>query len=100
MNNLLTKKIMRRVYALWCLRQLFSSLAVKIYIVFILGLIIKAQVSIIDVWGNAARADYFLYAFTHTDRVVQVAVLGVLVLSLWFVYDFLRNLYPRQQSYR
>lgn len=87
---------------IFTLRQFVSPMAIKVYAIFILGLLIKSNVSIIDVWSNAASSggvSYMLYAFEHTRTLVQVATLGVLAGSLWFVWDFLRNLLPHKQSY-
>lgn len=84
---------MRRVYAVWLLRQLASPLALKSYVVFLLGLILKQQVSIIDVLGNTHDPSYFLYAFAQTETLVQIATLGLLVVVLWFAWNFARSLF-------
>ena len=88
MTNL-EKRIMRRVYAVFIMRQLTRPMAVKLYGVCIAAFTLSFFVSFQNVIANMPSFSDFnrLYTFnvsavTHTELVVQfilIALLGILV---------------------
>ena len=89
----LTKKIMRRIYFIWFVRQIFNAVTVKVALVFLLAWQITSYVSVKNVianwylteWGFSGSYAFLQSALIETDVMVQVLMLGtVLVASLLF----------------
>lgn len=85
-NSELKKKIMRRVYTRYVMRQLLSSLALKAYIFVLLFAGVAALVSVSNVFKNMPQLSdvggvlYFsLAAFLNTEMLVQALVVGMVI---------------------
>ncbi len=79
---------MRRVYAVFFLRELASSLWVKAAALAVLVAASALVVSVADVFANmpgvnepAALYGFFTYAFLQTEYAVQALALGIAVLT-------------------
>lgn len=92
-NNTLSQRIMRRVYVVYMLRRATSPTALRIYSLLALFVGIVSLVSVGNVIANLPAEGFFsfydfsMYAFMHTELVVQLLVVGALVFSLWLVRD-------------
>ncbi len=93
---------MRRVYAIWALRQIFSPFSMKLLI--LLG-VMKQSANLIfvrSVLHNApspfdpmANIQFFGGAFFHTNIIVKLLLILTLALSAWLLRDIV--LRPRLQ---
>jgi len=103
-NIKLTGRIMRRVYSVWVLKRLFSPVAVRVYILAALLWQSTQYVSLKYVFANApgfesfgANYEFFMYAFSHTERVVPILLTGALAVGVWFAKDFYKDtLFPQR----
>ncbi len=91
------KHVMRRVYAIYLLRQL-SRPFIRVSALAIGALALMASVSVPDVLVNVSGvsdtvgfAKFILAAFAGTEMLVQSAVLLVSVVGLWSFADLVRN---------
>lgn len=93
-SNPLQKSIMRRVYIIWGVRQLARPLFLKLVVLAVLLLQVKEAVFVRQVFANMANfemAELFSFwsaAFLNTDLIVQSAILGVGILAVLLVHDF------------
>ncbi|MBI2045899.1 MAG: hypothetical protein HYT28_00530 [Parcubacteria group bacterium] len=90
----LRQRIMRRVYAVWILKNVVRPLLIKgsIAVAFIWEM--KQTVSLRHVFANipnptdmGAVYNFFSYAFTHTETAVQVLSFALAALGLWMIRD-------------
>lgn len=106
MSKVFKKRIMRRVYTIWALRQIFSPFSMKLLI--LLG-VMKQSANMIfvrSVLHNApstlnpvANYQFFSSAFFHTNVTVKLLLISILALSFWLLRDII--LRPRLQlAYR
>jgi hypothetical protein len=106
MSKVFKKRIMRRVYAIWALRQIFSPFSMKLLI--LLG-IVKQSANLIfvrSVLSNApspldpmANFQFFSGAFFHTNLTIKLLLISTIALSFWLLRDII--LRPRLQlAYR
>ncbi len=91
----LTKKIMRRVYLVWFVRQIFNPVTVKAVVVLLLVRQIAIYVSVRDIianwhpteWGFSGNYAFLQSAFIETDLMVQTFTLGIVIVSALLVRD-------------
>jgi len=76
------------------LRKLFSPFYVRCYILVLLSLVSATLVSTVDIVRNmpktlylAEHVNYFSYALSHTEFIVQILSVFVFALLLFFVRD-------------
>lgn len=94
MSKVFKKRIMRRVYAIWALRKIFSPFSMKLLI--LLG-IVKQSANLIfvrSVLHNApspfdpvANYQFFSTAFFHTNITVKLLFILTFALSFWLLRD-------------
>jgi len=103
MNDIqLKKRIMRRVYAAWTLRQITSAPLVKLYIIVALVWQSSQYISAGHVFANSpglselsAYYTFFASAFSNTETSAQFLLVGTVALALWFARDIIaRFLHP------
>lgn len=102
MSDVFKKRIMRRVYAVWILRRIFSPFSMKAVI--LLGAV-KQSANLIFVrsvlhnapgnFSPTANYRFFSDAFFHTGMTVKILLIFSVALSLWLVRDIFSR--PRQQ---
>jgi len=104
-NVNLTKRIMRRVYFVYLLRQLFSPLLVKLYIILALLWQASRYVSWSNVFENMSGKLELsnLYTFTssafiNTEATVQLTSTAVVVLIAWAIYGSMHKHIGVQQA--
>lgn len=95
----LTQRIMRRVYAVWILKNVVRPLLIKgsVFAAFVWEM--KQTVSLRHVFANipdptnvGAMYNFFSYAFAHTETAVQILSLGVAAIGIWMMRDILSSL--------
>ena len=91
---LLKQRIMRRVYAVWILKNVVRPLLIKGSIVVAFIWEMKQTVSLRHVFANipnptdvGAVYNFFSYAFAHTETMVQMLSLGLAAIGLWMMRD-------------
>ncbi len=93
MSNL-TKKIMRRVYVVWLLRQLLHPVGLRI--IALVGIFwgLQSYISFRSVITNLSSTgnllggySFWQSAFTHTELSVQILTLAAAAVLLWLVWD-------------
>ncbi|MBI3631869.1 MAG: hypothetical protein HY225_00255 [Candidatus Vogelbacteria bacterium] len=94
MNIYLQKRIMRRVYFMWVLRQILSAASIKVMIIFAFLWQIKHIVYVRSVIANmpsitdiVANINFFSAAFAHTHPSVQLSIIASSVVALWLLND-------------
>ncbi|HBM45880.1 MAG: hypothetical protein UT05_C0006G0020 [Parcubacteria group bacterium GW2011_GWF2_38_76] len=97
----LKNKIMRRVYAVWFLKKIFSLALLRALITLVLFMEFAREVSISSVINNLPKATdfsanyhYISFAFTHTEASVQIYLLGIMAMVSWIVLQKLVKLVP------
>lgn len=97
----LKNKIMRRIYAVWFLKKVFSAAFLRTVIIIGLFFELAREVSLVDVMNNlpmatdlSANYQYFSFAFTHTELSVQLYLLGIMAMASWFAAHQLVKLIP------
>jgi len=95
-SNILKKRIMRRVYVIYTLRQALSPLALKVYVLAVSFVGIASLVSVGNVFANMpadllGMFTFVFYALTHTEFVVQLLIFGTLAVALWLVRDLAKG---------
>ncbi len=93
----LRKKIMRRVWGIYVMRQLTSP-AVRVGVVVGALLVFISSVSVGNVIANAlhissipALVNFFVVAAANTTLAVQLAVSIAFLFALWTAVDFVRR---------
>lgn len=100
MKSLGTKiknRVLRRVYLIYFLRQVFRPSFVRIYILLALLWQASVRVSLGSVVKNAPsiQEPYNVYSFVSsalasTEAIIQILSAGVSVLIVWLIVDFSR----------
>ncbi len=100
-NTVLTRRVMRRVYAIWFIREVLPWVGVEVVAFIGLAILMRAQVAIASVMENTQSichmngvggcVKYMGYAFTHTGLVVQLSTVALAVLMSIIAYDFARS---------
>jgi len=92
-------QIMRRVYAIWMLRKVFSPFALKVYIAIVLGWQTAVRVHVAMVWNNAPQmtevqrsVSFFSAAFSQAELSLQLILLFGLALAVWLARDLFATL--------
>jgi hypothetical protein len=93
---------MRRVYAIWMLRRIFSPFSMKLLI--LLGAVKQSAnlIFIRSVLHNApslldpmANYQFFSGAFFHTNFTIKLLLISTLALSAWLLLDIITR--PRMR---
>ena len=90
-----SKQVMRRVYFIWGVRQFANPLFLKIAVLAVFLLQVKEAVFVRQVFANMANYEiselfhFWSAAFLHTDIIVQVATLGIGILSVILARDII-----------
>ena len=91
-QNILQKRIMRRVYSIWFLRYLKSSRLVRVAGLITLAILLRFWVSFADVFSNIKGASYLpqyiAVSYQNTELTVQVILAVSGFLALLFIIDF------------
>ena len=92
--NVLKKKIMRRVYAMYVLRLIINRFALKCVALVFFTVGVVSIVSVTDVLANmpylldtAALFYFSKYAFMNAELTVQAFLLGITVFMMWLAKD-------------
>ena len=92
--NVLKKKIMRRVYAVYVLRKVINRFSLKCGALILFAVGVISVVSVTDVIANmpylldtAALFYFSKYAFMNAEMTVQVLLLGTTVFMVWLAKD-------------
>lgn len=94
----LQKKIMRRVYVIYALRQLFAPVMLRVYVLAAALTGLFSFVSVGDVlvnmptYGLAALYDFSTYALMHTDHVVQILLAIMAAVFIFLIRDVVRSI--------
>lgn len=89
----ISKRVMRRVYIIWSVRQLARPLFLKLAVLGGLMWQVKEAVFIRQVFVNMANYqmeelfNFWSAAFLNTDLIVQTAILGIGILAILLVRD-------------
>jgi len=95
MNEQLTKQIMRRVYVVWAMRALVSSVALKLYTLVVFIIAFANYVSFKDVINNfmsvykTSFSSFMYSAFANTEVVTLALIAGTTALLFWLVKDIM-----------
>ena len=96
---LLKQRIMRRVYAVWILKNVARPFLIKgsVFVAFIWEM--RQTVSLRHVFANIPGPsnigevyNFFSYAFAHTEIMVQTLSIGLALLGIWMMRDILSSL--------
>ena len=96
---LFTQRIMRRIYAVWILKNVVRPILIKgsIFVVFVWEM--RQTVSLRHVFANipdpsniGAVYNFFSYAFAHTEVAVQALFVGLALLGVWMMRDIFSSL--------
>jgi len=101
LENNLKNKIMRRVYAIWILKRVFSLSSVRMLAFIALFIKFIKEVSVLNVIHNLPSItniidnfNYLSYAVTNTEASVQLYLTGIMVIVTWFIADLLLKKIP------
>lgn len=88
----LKNRIMRRVYAAWLLRNVFSFSFARFTIFFLALLSFFREVSVLSVINNLpsdffSDLNYLASAFSTTEITVQLYLISMSMVIAWFVKD-------------
>ena len=90
---------MRRIYLVHCMKKACSSTACKIYAMSLLFVLLASTVSIVNVIANMPKTwdmmyhyDFMMYAFMHTELIVQVLILAIIGVASWMTFSSLRGM--------
>jgi len=95
-NIQLKKRIMRRVYIISVMRQMFNPVVLKSIMLVVFVVVASLLVSIPNVINNMLLAsdtkiDFILEAFIQTETLVQMVLLGSIFLITWLIKDALQS---------
>lgn len=100
-EEILKKEIMRRVYTLWVLKNIFSFYFLRIIILFFAGFSFLMRVSVLNVLNNLpgggdilANYRYLLSAFINTDFSVQIYISLIVTISAWLAFGYILKIIP------
>lgn len=95
-EQILKKRIMRRVYAVWALKKLTSPIFMKFLILVGSVRLSFSMVSIPNIlhnlppsWDLSANYRFLTAAFWHTDSAVKLISIMILGTALWLIQDLL-----------
>lgn len=95
-NEVISNRIMRRVYVMFVLRKAISPYAVRTYAISISLAGVFSLVSIGNVIANMpALSDisgltvFMLSALLHTETLVQFLIFGTITVGIWLARDIL-----------
>jgi hypothetical protein len=96
-KGLLTNRIMRRVYAVYVLRCVLHPTLCKLYGVLVAVGGVAVFVSFGSVLQNVPSDisyfySFFVYAFAHTEFIVQLLVVSAVLFLGWLVFDIVARL--------
>src|SRR3989344_3184993 len=92
----LTKRIMRRVYFIWFIHQVFNAVTAKIALVALFAWQFGSYVSVRDVflnwhpdWGISGSYAFFESALRNTEFTVQMLLIGIVVVGILLARDIM-----------
>lgn len=91
----LTKRIMRRVYFIWFVRQILNPITLKAVVVLLLVRQVAVYVSVRDIianwhpfdWGFSGNYTFLQSALLETDFMVQMLTFGIVIVAALLVRD-------------
>lgn len=107
-KNILKRKIMIRVYAIYILRKVINPVAFKVYIIALSAIGFVSLVSVTNIFVNITSVGFssifnFSYqAFINTEITVQTLFILFAIFILWLTLDGVRSILkytPRTQIY-
>jgi len=90
----LKNRIMRRVYAVWIIKKVFSPIVIKTAILLAFVWQMAALVSFTNVLANTNSIidyNFFWHAFLNTEMLTKVLLLGSIVLIALVARDIYKN---------
>ena len=95
-NTELKKRIMRRIYIISVMRQIFHPIVLKSIMLVVFVVVTSLLVSIPNVINNMLLASdtkisFILEAFLQTETLVQMVSLGSIFLITWLIKDALQS---------
>jgi hypothetical protein len=94
----LEQKVMARVHRIHILRRICGATACKAYLLVGCSIVLFSAVSVVNVYANmpsftapTALGNYLMNAFAHTELVVQIMFVGLIVATAMLVRDVLRG---------
>jgi len=107
-EQILKRRIMRRVYAVWILKRLTSPVFMKLLILVGILRVSLSVVSVPNVLQNSpsllsdpvASYAFFNAAFWNTDIAVKCLAIAIVATALWLVRDIFTESPVRQLSPR
>lgn len=103
-DNMLTDRIMRRIYLVWAVRSLLHPVFLKALIVIVFFYRSTNYISYTNVFHNAPTLTdiprglaFVRDAFVHTDSISATLLVGMLALSTWIAFDLVHR--PRHAHY-
>lgn len=101
-QNILKKKIMRRVYTIYLLKKIINPFAFKVYALAISVTGVVSLVSVTDILanipnlGSSSIFNFSYNAFVNTEITVQALVISLTMFMLWLIADGVRNILNNQ----
>ncbi len=93
--------VMARVQRIYYMRKLIGPTAMKAYSLVVLSLALLSVVSVANIYANmpsimspAALFQFMTSALVQTELLVKMLLLGLAVVVVLFVRDFLRTMRP------
>jgi len=93
----LKNKIMRRIYATWLLKRVLSASFLRAILMLIVVFQFAREVSVMEVFRNVpseslySGLNYFSSAFSHTELSVQLYLLIIFSIAIWFLAENLAS---------
>jgi len=94
MNDQLKQSVMRRAHLAYALRRASSPTMIKLYVMAVFVWQLTSAISISSVLANSPKitdpmylADFFGYAFMHTELLAKLLIIGAFILVLWLLRD-------------
>jgi len=90
---ILKKQIMRRIYLIWCVRQVFTPVTLKLFIlsglIFQVGRYISLENIFVNIHSDSMAGLYYFFssAFLNTELIVQVTIFVGSILAIFLARD-------------
>ena len=89
----LKKQIMRRIYLIWCVRQIFTPITLKLFILLGLSFQVGRYISLENIFVNmqsysiSGLYQFFASAFLNTELTVQATIFVGGILAIFLARD-------------
>ena len=97
-NDILKKKIMRRVYMVWLAKRVVNPVSIKFVGLFVAFAWLRQYVSIKHVLYNSPSftdlnetVSFFSHAFLNTNRLAEFLIVAVALLAVFLVRDAVKR---------